>query len=307
VAIKIHRIFVSLTFKKSVMNLNLIKDRLNKLQSKTGSSNYEKIDFAALFWKPKLGQQTVRILPRKANRDFPFTEVSFHQYNVFKKNVYSLENFGEKDPVVQLVKDLYTEGTEESKDLAKKLKPRTKYFANVIVRGEEGAGVRIWEFNKTTYEKLLSIMANDDYGDITDLTQGTDLTVEGYNDVIKIGKRDVTYVAVNVTPKRNMSPVHSDAAKVQEYLESQKDILEIYKKYSFDEIKNMLKAYISPESQDSNDGSEVVVSKNDDEEGIEEAPFEEIPAPSVSNSAKTTVAKKTMASKFEDLFPDEED
>jgi hypothetical protein len=292
------------------MNLNLIKDRLNKLQSKTGNSNYEKIDFAALFWKPKLGKQTVRILPRKANRDYPFTEVSFHQYNVFKKNIYSLENFGEKDPVVQLVKDLYTEGTDESKDLAKKLKPRTKYFANVIVRGEEGAGVRIWEFNKTTYEKLLSIMADDDFGDITDLTQGTDLTVEGYNDVIKIGKRDVTYIAVNVTPKRNISPVHTDASKVEEYLENQKDILEIYKKYSFDEIKNLLKAYISPESQEATDDEDDKVEiKKDTTDDTEEAPFEvtEEPTPSVANSEKRPAAKKNLASKFEDLFPDDED
>lgn len=278
------------------MDLNLVKQRLNKLQSKTSNSTFEKIDFATIFWKPKLGKQTVRILPRKSNRDFPFTEVTFHQYNVFKKNVYSLENFSEKDPVVSLVKDLYNEGTEESKDLARKLKPRLKYYAQVLVRNEESAGVRLWEFNKTTYEKLLSIMADDDFGDITDLTQGTDLTVEGYNDVIKIGKRDVNYIAVNITPKRNMSVIHEDAAKVQDYIENQKDILEIYKRYSFDEIKNMLKAYINPESAEAEESDDV---------NIPDVPFVPDEEPAVRTAAMP--AKKAVSTKFDDMFGDDED
>lgn len=286
------------------MDLNLVKQRLNKLQTKTSNSTFEKIDFATLFWKPKMGPQTIRILPRKTNRDYPFVEVSFHQYNVFKKNVYSLENFNEKDPVVLLVKDLYNENTEESKELARKLKPRTKYYAQVIVRGDEGAGVRLWEFNKTTYEKLLSIMANEDFGDITDLTQGTDLTIEGYKDSIKIGKRDVEYIAVNITPKRNISPVHTDPTKVQDFIENQKDILEVYKKYSFDEIKAMLVAYISPsETVEEEVEGAVEVDTTEIGETVAEVPFELNTTPTVTQGS----SKKPLASKFKDMFPDEED
>lgn len=284
--------------------IDLIKERLNKLQSKNSSGGYEKIDYTTIFWKPKLGKQVVRILPRKTNKDFPFAEVSFHQYNIFKKNVYSLENFGEKDPVVQLMRELYDENTEESKDLARKLRPRTKFFAQVLVRGEEGMGARLWEFNKTTYEKLLSIMADDDFGDVSDVTEGTDLTVEGYNDVIKIGKRDVNYVAVNVTPKRNISPISEDAALVQKVLENQKEITEIYKKYSYDEIKKLLHDYINP--QDASSEEEVSTptveaaeptAKADDTTPPFEGPYE--PA------SKYEEKKPTVASKFDDLFGDD--
>lgn len=285
--------------------IDLIKERLNKLQSKNSSGGYEKIDYTTIFWKPKLGKQVVRILPRKTNKDFPFAEVSFHQYNIFKKNVYSLENFGEKDPVVQLMRELYDENTEESKDLARKLRPRTKFFAQVLVRGEEGMGARLWEFNKTTYEKLLSIMADDDFGDVSDVTEGTDLTVEGYNDVIKIGKRDVNYVAVNVTPKRNITPISEDAALVQKVLENQKEITEIYKKYSYDEIKKLLHDYINP--QDASSEEEEVstptveaaepTAKADDTTPPFEGPYE--PA------SKYEENKPTVASKFDDLFGDD--
>ena len=274
--------------------IDLIKERLNKLQSKNASGGYEKIDYTTIFWKPKLGKQVVRILPRKSNKDFPFSEVSFHQYNIFKKNVYCLENFGEKDPVVQLVRELYDENTESSKELARKLKPRVKYFAQVLVRGEEGLGARLWEFNKTTYEKLLSIMADDDFGDVSDVTQGTDLTVEGYNDVIKIGKRDVNYIAVNITPKRNISPISEDAALVEKVLENQKEITEVYKKYSYDEVKRMLHDYINPQEQAT---EEVVEVKK--EEGAEEPPFD---GPYKSAADYTEAPKTSVASKFDDLF-----
>jgi hypothetical protein len=278
--------------------IDLIKERLNKLQSKNASGGYEKIDYTTIFWKPKLGKQVVRILPRKSNKDFPFSEVSFHQYNIFKKNVYCLENFGEKDPVVQLVRELYDENTESSKELARKLKPRLKYFAQVLVRGEEGLGARLWEFNKTTYEKLLSIMADDDFGDVSDVTQGTDLTVEGYNDVIKIGKRDVNYIAVNITPKRNISPISEDASLVEKVLENQKEITEVYKKYSYDEVKKMLHDYINPQEQPS---EEVIEVKK--EQDTEEPPFD---GPYKSTADYVAPAKNSVASKFDDLFGEEE-
>lgn len=276
--------------------IDLIKERLNKLQSKNASGGYEKIDYTTIFWKPKLGKQVVRILPRKSNKDFPFSEVSFHQYNIFKKNVYCLENFGEKDPVVQLVRELYDENTESSKELARKLKPRVKYFAQVLVRGEEGLGARLWEFNKTTYEKLLSIMADDDFGDVSDVMQGTDLTIEGYNDVIKIGKRDVNYIAVNVTPKRNISPISEDAALVEKVLENQKEITEVYKKYSYDEVKRMLHDYINPQEQPS---EEVVEVKK--EEDTEEPPFD----PPYTSTPVVGNKTSAVASKFDDLFGEE--
>ena len=145
-------------------------------------------------------------------------------------------------------------------------------------------------------------MADDDFGDVSDVTEGTDLTVEGYNDVIKIGKRDVNYVAVNVTPKRNISPISEDAALVQKVLEVQKEITEIYKKYSYDEIKKMLHDYINP--QDTSVVEEEVstptveaaapTAKADDSTPPFEGPYEPV--------SKYEEKKPTVASKFDDLF-----
>lgn len=279
-------------------NIDLIKQRLQKLQSKTSDSSSQ-VDYSKIFWKPKLGTQIVRVVPRKENRDFPFVEVSFHQYNVFKKSVYCLDVFGEEDPVLQYRRELYNEGTQDAKDLAKKIAPRTKYFAQVVVRGEEDMGTRLWEFNKTTYEKLLSIMANEDFGDVTDIIDGTDLTIEGYKDTVAIGKKNVEYIAVNVTPKRRTSPLSENAEQAKSFLENQNNILEVYKKFTYDEIKTMLKNYLMPK-----------------EDGVEE------PVASVSVSAPAKAAaimddeeddappfpvvkKQSTAQKFNDLFDEE--
>ena len=143
-------------------------------------------------------------------------------------------------------------------------------------------------------------MADDDFGDVSDVTEGTDLTVEGYNDVIKIGKRDVNYVAVNVTPKRNISAISEDAALVQKVLETQKEITEIYKKYSYDEIKKMLHDYINPQEEATEVSTPTVEAAAPATESDEDTP----PFDGPYKSETPVVANKTstVASKFDDLF-----
>ena len=59
------------------MDLNAIKNRLNQLQTtNTRTSN---------LWKPQPGQQLVRIVPYKHNKDNPFIELYFH-YDLGGKN-----------------------------------------------------------------------------------------------------------------------------------------------------------------------------------------------------------------------------
>lgn len=297
-------------------DINMVKARLQKLQSK-GSS--EKIDYKKLFFKPQLGKQTVRIVPNKFNKDFPFTEVVYHNQNTFKKSIYSLENWGEKDPIVQLQKELYNDTDPETKSIseetARKLSRRSKAYAQVIVRGRESEGVLLWEMNKTTYEAILTIAAQDDeYGDITDLMDGTDLVVEGYNDNIMIGKKSVNYIAVNITPKRKTSPLSEDESQIEKWLENQKNPLELYKKYSYQEIKDILKAWLNPESQeetsqaDTEDEVEVpkVQSKKVSENEDDDPPFD------VETKSNGTVVKggssaSTSKQKFAEMFDDEDD
>ena len=63
------------------MDLNAIKNRLNQLQTTNNRTSN--------LWKPQPGNQIVRIVPYKFNKDNPFIELYFH-YDLGGKIIYHL-------------------------------------------------------------------------------------------------------------------------------------------------------------------------------------------------------------------------
>jgi hypothetical protein len=90
----------------------------------------------SLFWKPSVGKQTIRIVPSKFNKSTPFSELYFH-YGIGKPVMISPINWGEKDPIVEFAKQLRKTDNPENWKLAKKIEPKVRYFAPVVVRGME--------------------------------------------------------------------------------------------------------------------------------------------------------------------------
>ena len=141
------------------MDLSLIREKLNTLENKTGSQ--QKSDKKELFWKPTVGKQVVRIVPNKFNKSYPFTELKFY-YGIGDKNVMiSPTNFGENDPIYDFVRELYKTNNKDNWALAKQLKAKNRYFAPVVVRGEEDKGVRLWQFGTLVFKELLAIADRD--------------------------------------------------------------------------------------------------------------------------------------------------
>lgn len=251
------------------LDMSKVRERLKKAQS-SGGGNFEKIDYDKLYFKPKTDTTySVRIVPNKLDKEFPFTEVETHNYNAFKKTIPTLRNWSEADPIVEFRQGLYDEIRKLEKDktqdpqevakikaeneaIAKSISPRTKYALPVIVRGQEQDGVKIWELGKTDYEAVLVILSDEDNGDITDVVDGTDLKVVGYTAIMQATKKP--YTAVNITLKRKSSPLSEDADLVEKWLEEQKDPREVFKKYTAEELKELLRAYLFPEeSEEDND------------------------------------------------------
>ena len=158
------------------MDINAIKQRLSSLQS--SGAKKEKVDYSKYYWKPKAeGKYQIRVVPSVLNKSNPFQEVFVH-YGFSKFPIYALTNWGEKDPIVEFAKSLRTTQEKENWQLAKKLDPKMRVFAPVVVRGEEEKGVRLWEFGKEIYMQLLGIAEDEDYGDFTDINEGRDFTVD---------------------------------------------------------------------------------------------------------------------------------
>ena len=78
------------------MDLNAIKQKLEGLQSKPQQG--QKIDYSAIYWKPSIGKQQIRIVPSQYNPSNPFSELKFY-YGITNKVMLSPLSYGEKDPI----------------------------------------------------------------------------------------------------------------------------------------------------------------------------------------------------------------
>lgn len=236
------------------LDMSIVKQRLEQKTQKGNGTTFEKTDWSKIFFKPKEGEQIIRIVPAKWNRDYPIKNVFFHDNNIFKRTVYALKNWGEKDPVEQFRKGLYedaksgSESALESENLAKKIKIKERFFMPVIVRGEEDKGVLLWEFGSQTETKILALLGKKKLGDITDVMEGRDLEVEGVKATMQQGAKTINYIEVNILPDTTTSPLSENANQVKKWLDEQKDPLEVHKKYTFAEIKEMFAKYLDPEA-----------------------------------------------------------
>ena len=276
------------------MDINAIKQRLSSLQS--SGAKKEKVDYSKYYWKPKAeGKYQIRVVPSVLNKSNPFQEVFVH-YGFSKFPIYALTNWGEKDPIVEFAKSLRTTQEKENWQLAKKLDPKMRVFAPVVVRGEEEKGVRLWEFGKEIYMQLLGIAEDEDYGDFTDISEGRDFTV----DVVTgdIGGRQGLKSSIRVKPKT--SPLGSDKETIKMWLTEQPNVLELQRKTAFDDLKSILANFLNPEEEET-----VAVEVDEDEDPII-AKAQETPKTNYSLKA-APVAKVSKADKFDALFDDEEE
>tara|TARA_Y100000310_G_scaffold202056_1_gene202148 strand:+ start:1231 stop:1995 length:765 start_codon:yes stop_codon:yes gene_type:complete len=252
------------------MDLNAIKKRLNQLQTtNTRTTN---------LWKPQPGQQVIRIVPYKYNKDNPFIELYFH-YDIGGKSYLSPVSFGRPDPIEEFAQKLKSTGSKDDYRLGKKVEAKMRTFAPVVVRGEENQGVRFWGFGKTVYQELLSIIADPDYGDITDPTSGRDVVVE-FKTAEETGK---SFPSTSIRVKPNQTPITENAEVLETIKKTQKDIREIYSEMTYEELTDTLNEYLNGGSED---------------DSVEKK--EKVVSSTVTES--TNFDAKDTASAFDDLF-----
>jgi len=286
------------------MDINAIKQRLNSLQS--SGQKKEKVDYSKYYWKPKQeGKYQIRIVPSAINKENPFQEVFVH-YGFSKFPIYALTNWGEKDPIVEFAKQLRGTSEKENWQLAKKLDPKMRVFAPVVVRGEEEKGVRLWEFGKEIYMQLLGIAEDEDYGDFTDINDGRDFTVEAV--MGDIGGRQGIKCSIRVKPKT--SPLGTDKTQIKSWLSEQPNVLELQKKNTFEDLKSILEKFLNPDAE-TEDEEEVVAPVKTANAAPKDLPWEddeeeEAPAPKAKANYDLKVTKTSKAAKFDALFEDEE-
>ena len=219
------------------MDIDAIKSKLATLQSTSNTKDN--------FWKPEPGKQVVRVVPYKHNKDNPFIELFFH-YNLGNNKTYlSPASFGRPDPVAEFADKLKSTGNKDEWIQGKRLEPKMRTFAPVIVRGKESEGVKFWGFGKTVYQELLGVIADPDYGDITDATNGRDIGIDRQTPA-EAGNQ---YGKTTVRVKPNMTPITEDADALQGIFDNQSDLTELYTEPTYDELKEVLQNYLNPSDE----------------------------------------------------------
>jgi len=231
------------------IDMSKMRDRKRTLESRNSGGGKNGVNF----WRPQDGEQVIRIVPTPDGD--PFKDYWFH-YNVGNNPGFlsPKKNFGEDDALDRFVRQLFNEGTEESREMAKNLMAKQRFFAPVIVRGEEDRGVQVWGFSKTVYETLLNLVLNPDYGDITDSETGTDL-------VLSYGKpAGQTFPVTKLTPRRRSSPLcndNIDESYCAQLLDSVPDMTSLFERKTSEEVGHMLDGFLSGDESAENSSKEV--------------------------------------------------
>ena len=215
-------------------------------------------------------------------------------YGVGKFPIVALSNWGEKDPIVDFTKKLRETSDSQNWSLAKKLDPKMRVFAPIIVRGEEEKGVRLFEFSKTLYLELLEIADDEDYGNFTDVAEGYDFVLTATKVEGRLGFN------INLRPKPKQTVLNEDSSKIEEWLEQQPILLEERYKYPYDKLKETLQEFLT---------------EGDDEDTITSEPAsefegdkEEKTTPPKTNFSLDTqgTPKKQKSEEFDDMFEEDD-
>ena len=248
---------------------------IEAMRAKLNASKNGKRNTNDTKWRPTQGDQTIRILPTQDGD--PFKEKFFH-YGVGDQSfLCPKRNFGDKCPVCDFANELWNEGTEESKQLAKGMFAKQRFFSPVLVRGEESEGVKVWGYGKLAYQKLLGIVLDPDYGDITDPEDGNDLK-------LMYGKQPgASYPTTDIRPRPRKSVLCDDAVggdeRCAELLEKVPNLDTIFERKSTEEVRAILDAHLSGEPSDQGEvsrGGNVTTSNTSNEETQVESAFQEL-------------------------------
>jgi hypothetical protein len=265
------------------INLDAIKGRLNKLQN-TQRKTVE-------LWKPAPGKHQIRLVPYKFNNENPFIELFFH-YGINNKTYLSPMSFGRPDPIVEFADKLKRMGDKEDWKAAKKMEPKLRTFVPVLVRGEEGEGVRFWGFGKTVYQEILGYIADPDYGDITDPSAGRDVVVE----VQSAEDAGTSYPVTTIRVKPKETPLADSQSEIDGYLNNQMAITDLYSELTYAELQGVLESWLNPTAAS---------------EGEIEAPMETRSSVAQAEDAQPVVKQapvadtkkmEDVAAAFDDLF-----
>jgi len=218
------------------LDMNALKAKLDKFNKTGGAGVPDGL------WRPTEGRHTIRIVPWKENKKWPFIELQFHYLG--GKQYLSPTSFGRRDPIAEFGEQLLGKRSKEEYEEAKPYLPKMRTHIPIIVRGEEEKGVRLFAFGSTVFKQLLEMMSLPGIDDITSIENGRDLTLT----YLPKEKSDTNFAKTTVMYNPNTTPLSTDKELMKKFLTDQPDVSVLFKELSFSELKTVLSNYLDPDS-----------------------------------------------------------
>lgn len=211
-------------------------DKLRQLYEKSTSGGG---GFTSNFWKPKDGENIIRILPPDDDEDVFYKETGAHsvrgQFFLWCPRLES----GKKCPFCEETRRRYNAGTDLDVEIGRKIKSRKLYLYNIVDRKDEEDPnkVHVYMSGKKVWEKILSYYFDEDYGALDDVDSGYDFKL-----IKKTQGEFPNYDDSRPLPKP--SPLSDDKEEVASILSSKEDLSSFVEVKSYDELKSQLEDYL---------------------------------------------------------------
>jgi hypothetical protein len=210
------------------IDLEALRRKHEQLNNPAGAN--QNSDFLQKFYQIPEGTNAVRILPWKNEEKEFYAETKIHRVpqpdgNV--KNIHCRKMHGEKCPMCDLYYGLWKTGRKEDEDLARKIKPRSRYYMNILDR--ESGDVKILSIGVILFKKIIGAMLDEDFGDITDVANGHDFKI--------VKEMDGQWPKYDQSAPRPKSSELGSGSEIASAMDSLHDIHELVKLEDYDEVK----------------------------------------------------------------------
>lgn len=210
------------------IDLNALRLKHEQLNNPQSGNN---TDFLKKFYQIPEGTNAVRILPWKDDEKEFYAETKIHRVtgpdgNV--KNHHCRKIHGESCPMCDLYYALWKTGRKEDEDLARQIKPRARYYMNILDR--ESGEVKILSIGVILFKKIIGAMLDEDFGDITDIEAGHDFKI--------VKEMDGQWPKYDQSAPRPKSSPLGSKSEIAASMDTLHNIHELVKLEEYEDVKN---------------------------------------------------------------------
>jgi len=221
------------------IDLNKLKSKLEELKTAGSRAGAYKPN---LIWKPTTQPQDIRLVPYVHQKDNPFIELFFY-YFMKPRTYFAPCTHGHPDPILEYVNKLRASSDPQDLIYAKKMQPTKRVYVPILVRGSEHEGVKFWGIGTTIHAELMEKILNPDYGDITDLMTGSDITVTV---IPKEQTIDGKFAKQKFDVRRKPSLAFDmNDQNMRSLIENQPNIYTVFKEPTYDELSDAFNNWLT--------------------------------------------------------------